>query len=527
MIHKHLFAAALALASGATAWASGPLTYTSESALVPMPASVEIHTGQGARFAPGYCLVSDLDPDAFELRALRSVIAGRLGSPENPSGTKVVVKLDSRLPREGYRLAVDSRGVELTGGSEAGLLYGVMTLDQVLLGDVPHTAARTVAPVVINDSPRYPVRALMLDPARHFLPAADIKRYIDEMVRYKFNTLQLHLTDDEGWRIEVPGHPELTAGQQHYTDAELRDLVEYASQRHVEIVPELDIPGHTAALLSAHPEMRCLTADTAAVRLGESHGLMLCASVPEVYQLLSDVISHVADIFPSPSIHLGGDESVLDRNWGSCERCLKLMAESGIPSTAALMGHFFSRVLPMVRAAGKQPVLWCELDNIRMPASEYLFDYPADVTLVTWRDGLTPLCFDLTRRSGHSLIMAPGEHAYLDYPQMKGDLPEYNNWGMPVTTLAQSYRMDPACGRPGDDSHVRGVMATLWGEAIADVNRAFYMTYPRALAIAEAGWTPAERRDPAGFTRRMWPVVADMMRRGTPVRAPYEAAARE
>lgn len=517
-----LWVAALTLILAIPSW--GRQNYSAESALIPMPARVETGRGDAASLADGYKIVSSLPHDSFEISELRNVLKSRLDALESPSGLPITVTVSDNLPVEGYELKVSDSGISLTGGSEAGILYGVMTLDQILIGDVPSTAAMKIAQVTVNDAPRYPMRALMLDPARHFLPVADVKRYIDEMARYKYNTLQLHLTDDEGWRIEIPGHPELTEGMDHYSDADIRDLVHYAAERHIEIVPELDIPGHTAALLAAHPEMRCATGDTAAIRVGKSHNLMLCASVPEVYSLLHDVIGHVAELFPAKSIHLGGDESVLDRNWGECIRCRKLMADNDISSTAELMGYFFDRVLPMVREAGKEPVLWCELDNIRMPASKYLFPYPQDVTLVTWRMGLSPLCFDLTNRSGHKLIMAPGEHAYLDYPQMRGDLPEFNNWGMPVTTLARSYEMDPACGRLGDDAHVEGVMATLWGEAIGNIDRAFYMTYPRALAIAEAGWTPAERRDAAGFTERMWPVVADMMRRGVPVRAPYEAA---
>ena len=334
------------------------------------------------------------------------------------------------------------------------------------------------------------------------------------------------------WKIEIKSHPELTekgnadSDSQYYTQSELRDLVNYAARRHVTIVPELDVPGHTAALLAAYPELCCTGVDTAAIKIGKTHGLMLCASNEKVYTLYKDIITEVAQLFPGEYIHLGGDESVIDSNWGKCEADSILMSSKGYTSPAQLMNHFFGEILETVRSNGKKAVLWCELDRIYPPANEYLFDYPQDVTLVTWRNGLTPKCIELTAKHGNKLIMAPGEYAYLDYPQLKGDLPEWNNWGMPVTTLRKSYEFDPSYGMPdSDSSYIVGVMATLWGEAIADINRAMYMTYPRALAIAEAAWSAPERRNWNSFKKRMLPNIYDMMCSGISVRVPFEVMA--
>ena len=176
-----------------------------------------------------------------------------------------------------------------------------------------------------------------------------------------------------------------------------------------------------------------------------------------------------------------------------------------------------------MRSNGKKAILWCELDNIWPPANEYLFPYPTDVTLVTWRNALTPKCIELTRKHGHRLIMAPGEHTYLDYPQYKGDLPERGNWGMPTTTLEQSYRLDPGMGLPVDEhAHITGVMGTLWAEAIRDINRVTYMAFPRAMAIAEAGWSNMDMRSWESFKERIYPNIYDMMKRGVSVRVPFE-----
>ena len=200
-----------------------------------------------------------------------------------------------------------------------------------------------------------------------------------------------------------------------------------------------------------------------------------------------------------------------------------MMEQKGYKRASQLMIPFFERILSSVRATGKKPIMWCELNNIYPPADDYLFPYPQDVTPVSWRGGLTPTCLPLTAQSGHKLIMAPGEHAYLDYPQMHNDLPEYNNWGMPITTLEQTYRFDPGYGRTAEEqAHVWGVMGTLWAEAMPDINRVTYMAYPRALALAEAGWTQMERREWAGFTQRLYPNLDELMRLGVSFRVPFE-----
>ena len=514
--------------------AVGRTGYSPQSALIPMPESVvAVSSSDPLDFSRGVRVVSHLPAGSGEEKTLMEIIGNRFGKIEAADSplTTAMLAVDSSLPAEGYRLRAGDGVLDITGGSPAGVFYGLMTLDQLLLGDVPSTASGRMAAVEINDAPRYSRRALMLDPARHFLPVDDVKRYIDRMARYKYNVLQLHLTDDEGWRIDIKSHPELTdlgnrkSDSGYYSADDIRSIVDYAAGRHIEIVPELDIPGHTVAFLSAHPELGCTPADTVDKKVGDTHGLMLCASSPEVYRIYDDIIGEVAEMFPSEYIHLGGDESVIEKNWGHCRRDSVLMAEKGYDSPAQLMNDFFGEILKSVRKSGKKAILWCELDNIYPPANDYLFDYPDDVTLVTWRYGLTPKCIELTRVHGNDLIMAPGEYAYLDYPQLKGDLPEWNNWGMPVTTLQRSYEFDPGYGLAADEqAHITGVMATLWGEAIADINRATYMTYPRGLAIAEAAWSQPERRSWDSFKERLWPNLYDMMRSGVSVRVPFEIA---
>lgn len=425
--------------------------------------------------------------------------------------------------KEAYSLRVDSKELCIAGATCQAVQHGVMTTDQLLLGNPMATEKHKLLPVQIDDSPRFAYRALMLDPARHFLPAADIKRYIDRMIRYKFNVLQLHLTDDQGWRMEVKGYPKLTEAGPYYTQEELKDLIDYAAKRQVEIIPELDIPGHTASLLAAYPQLGCTVNDTLPITIGKTTDRMLCCAQKEVYTLYRSILEQAAAIFPSPYIHLGGDEAAVEKNWALCERCRLLMKERGYTKASQLMIPFFDRMLSVVRKAGKRAILWCELNNIYPPADNYLFPYPKDVTLVSWRGGLTPTCIDIAGKEGNTLILAPGEYTYFDYPQLKGDLPEYNNWGMPVTTLQQAYAFDPGYNLPKEkQQHLAGVMGTLWGEAICDIHRATYMTYPRALALAEAGWTEMSNRSWTSFKTRIFPNLYDMMQEGISFRVPYE-----
>lgn len=505
------------------------------SALLPMPNQVTQGKGKAFCLSEKHTFISiNNEQLTFAAEKLKALIQQEMGlsiastrqektNKQISNNAPVQLLIDPTLKGDQhYRLEVNSKRIIISGATSQAVFYGVMTFHQLLTGDYCATARKEVSPILIDDEPRFAYRALMLDPARHFLPVDDVKFYIDQMARYKYNVLQLHLTDDQGWRVEIKQHPKL-ASKQHYTQDELKDLIQYAAKRHVEIVPEMDIPGHTVAILAAYPELGCTTADTIAKVVGKTTNLMLCASVDKVYSVYQDIFEEMATIFPCKYIHLGGDESVIEKNWARCERCQRQMKERGYTKASQLMIPFFDKMLGMIKEVGKSPVLWCELDRIYAPANEYLFPYPKNVTLVTWRNGLTPKCIELTRKHGNPLIMAPGEYTYFDYPQLKGDLPEFNNWGMPITTLQKAYAFDPGYGLPAaEQAHIKGVMGTLWGEAMPDINRVTYMTYPRALALAEAGWTQMEHRSWKSFKERLFPNLYTLMKVGVSIRVPFE-----
>ena len=517
------------------------------AALIPIPNSITTYdNGKTFNINESTAIKSNVDDNGFLTGELTDIINKRTGislTIDNSRKKNIFeLLIDTTLQgREHYTLDVNRQGVFIKGATRDALFLALQTLDQILLGDICNTTNDRIEYIAIDDNPRYAMRAIMLDPARHFIPVNDVKFFIDQMARFKFNTLQLHLTDDQGWRIEIKSHPELTEkgafrrqgggnngpDNGFYTQEELREIIEYAAQRNIEVIPELDIPGHSVAILTAHPELGCAFRQNDEKRLGETTNMMLCAANDEVYTIYEDIIKEVAALFPSKKIHLGGDEAAVAQNWEKCPDCNAMMQRLGYNDPSQLMIPFFGKILDIVRNNGKEAILWCELDNIWPPANEYLFPYPADITLVTWRNALTPKCIELTRKHGHTLIMAPGEHAYLDYPQYPGDLPEFNNWGLPVTTLEQSYRLDPGYGMPQtEQQHINGVMATMWGEAIRDINRVTYMAFPRAMAIAEAGWSNMQQRDWESFKERLYPNITDMMKSGVSVRIPFEIVER-
>ena len=512
------------------------------SALLPMPQKVEQTKGKAFEFDKAGVIECQMADSLFIIEELKGMVAHRTGVelPTAKGKNRITIIEDKDALPESY--TIDIRRKEITiKGSRSGIYYALKTIDQLLLGDTRNSADRKIAPIHIEDSPRYGHRAVMLDPARHFLPVEDVKFFIDQMAKYKYNILQMHLTDDQGWRIEIKSHPALTKtgafrnpkggsngpDNGYYTQAQLKELVSYAAARNIEIIPELDIPGHSVALLAAYPHLGCAFRQEDKKDLGKTTNMMICAACDEAYSVYGDIIREVAQIFPSEYIHLGGDEAAVKENWAKCDNCKAMMTKAGYSKPSQLMNIFFGRMLEIVRNNGKKPILWCELDNMWPPANDYLFPYPKDVTLVTWRNALTPKCIELTRKYGHKLIMAPGEHTYLDYPQWKNDLPEFNNWGMPTTTLEQTYKLDPSYNLPTEEQqHIMGVMATMWSEAIKDINRVNYMFFPRGLAVAEAGWSQMEQRDWESFKQRLFPNLYDLMRSGVSLRVPFEISPR-
>lgn len=468
----------------------------------------------------------------------RRMLTERIGNIVNNRQRGIVLNLSldqSLTDNEAYTLAVDAKGVTIKGKTAQGVFWGLMTLDQILRGSGNKECVDVIPQLTIKDAPRTHVRELMVDPARTFIPFDDLKAFIPEMARYKLNALHLHLVDDQAWRIEIKKYPQLTElassrwGQDDmlapykgfYTQEQMRELVKYAATYHVEIVPEIEMPGHEVAAISVFPELTCHQRQVPVRTTCGVSNELLCPGNDFTYEFLGNVFKEITDIFPSKYIHLGGDEAgnpALDC-WTDCPKCKALKRKLGIPSTDRsenwkLQGYLFDRIIELLRDTyHKTQMFWYE--------SDFKEIQPGCVTFA-WRSGQTKEALDAAVRNNARIMLCPGEHCYFDYPMAKGDMPEVN-WGMPVTSLKDAYALDPAWGMGAEfeKNNLFGVAGTLWSECINTPERISYQAYPRAIALAEVGWSTANVRSWDGFVKRLKPTMKDMMRRGVTASLEY------
>lgn len=429
---------------------------------------------------------------------------------------------------EAYILSITETGVDIKGRTAAGVFYGLMTLEQLLRADAAALCCDVIPATVVSDAPRTHIRELMVDPARIFVPFEELKAFIPEMARYKFNALHLHLVDDQAWRIEIKKYPELTANASsrvgmddmqmpisgYYTQAQMKELVAYAATYHVDVVPEIEMPGHEVAAIHCFPQLTCGGKEVPIrTTCGVSDDL-LCPGSEFTYEFLGNVFRELAEVFPSPYIHLGGDEAgnpALDC-WTNCTDCRALKQRLGITTTDRsenwrLQKYLFDRMIDTLRTKyDKTPMFWYETDFKEIQEGCVTF---------AWRVGLTDAAVQAAIRNKARIMLCPGEHCYFDYPMARGDMPEVN-WGMPVTTLYETYSLDPSWGQ-GEEferNNLFGVAGTLWSECINSPERIYYQAYPRAQALSEVGWSRADVRSWEGFLKRLAPTLRDMRRRG-------------
>lgn len=423
------------------------------------------------------------------------------GSYTHPAGVPFVYETDSDLPREGYRLEIDSTGVRIFSSDEAGRRYALVSLAAInsLYPEELESSLWTCETGVVCDSPRYEWRGLMVDVSRHYRSLDFLYRHIDAMCAYKLNTLHMHLTDAGGWRMEIKAYPRLTeltafrTGERYmdwwrdertyggewggyYTQDELRDLVRYAETKNVTIVPEIEFPGHNDETTVAYPFLSC-------------DGTMcgdVCPGKETTFEFFEKVLDEVMDVFPSHYIHIGGDEAGKSR-WKSCPDCRRRMHQLSINSVDKLQSYAVSRIAAYVQSKGRDVIGWDEI----------LQGGLADGALVmSWRgtEGGKKAA-----AAGHKVVMTPGGYCYIDSAQ---DYPEkepvaYGNY----LPLSKVYSYNPSAGFR-DSSYVLGVQANLWAEFVDTDSYAEYMYWPRALAMAEVGWTRPELKDYADFHRR-------------------------
>ena len=467
-----------------------------------------------------------------EVERAREMLTERVGNIVNSrqaGGIQLSLDIDGSLADdEAYTLEITGKKIQVKGKTARGVFYALMTLDQLLRGNGSTSCVDAIPQLTISDRPRTHVRELMVDPARTFIPFDDLKAFVPEMARYKLNAMHLHLVDDQAWRIEIKKYPQLTAqassrwGQDDilapykgfYTQEQMRELVEYAAKYHVDIVPEIEMPGHEVAAISVFPELTCHQRQVPVRTTCGVSNELLCPGNEFTYEFLGNVFKELVDIFPSKYIHLGGDEAgtpALDC-WTDCPKCQALKQKLGITTTDRsenwrLQGYLFDRIIELLRDTyGKTPMFWYE--------SDFKEIQPGCVTFA-WRTGQTQEALDAAVRNNARIMLCPGDHCYFDYPMSKGDMPEVN-WGMPVTSLKDAYSLDPAWGMDEkfEQNNLFGVAGTLWSECITTPERIFYQAYPRAIALAEVGWSKQQNRQWDDFLVRLKPTMKDMMRRG-------------
>jgi hexosaminidase len=460
--------------------------------VVPAPVTVEPIGTDTFVLAPQAIIVASGGAPAERIGQYLAAIIGnkRETTPRvlvAPDTTKSVIELaidgTRSMPAEGYELVVRREGVRIVARTAAGLFYGVQTFRQLLPYQVEYTAAlpapMRVRALRITDAPRYEWRGAMLDVSRHFLPVGDVKSYIDLMALYKLNRLHLHLSDDQGWRIEIPEWPNLTAigGSTQvgggpggfYTQEQFSDLARYAADRFITIVPEIDMPGHTNAALASYPELNCN--DTApplytGIQVGFS---TLCADKEITYKFVDDVIRSISRVSPGPYFHIGGDE------------VKKLGREA--------YNRFVERVEGIVKANGKRMIGWSEI----APAN-----VSGDAIVQSW----IPDSAQLAVARGSKVILSPSKRVYID---MKYDdtTPIGLKWAA-LIDLRTAYDWEPSTYNPLLPAEsILGLEAPLWAETLGKLADYQYMALPRLPAVAELAWSPASARGWEGFEARI------------------------
>jgi len=438
-------------------------------------------------------------------------------------------KADATLGTEGYHLTVGLKQVTVRANQPAGLFYGVQSVLQLLPKEIESKeevkGIKWVMPCVeVTDYPRLGWRGLMFDVARHFFTKQEVKQYIDAMVRYKYNILHLHLADDEGWRIEIKGLPKLTeVGAWRadrtgsfgdfippkpdeprtyggfYTQDDIKELVAYAKERFVNIMPEIDVPGHSLAAIAAYPELSCTPeAVNYKVRSGEkimdwSRGAPpialvdnnLCPANEKVYVFLDTVFSQIAQLFPFEYIHVGGDE-VARNFWEKNDQIKELMKREGLKTIPEVQAYFEKRVEKIIQSKGKKFMAWDEVLEGGVSKT---------AAVMSWRNMQHGLD---AAKAGHEVVMTPTQFAYIDYMQADA-ITEPRVYAS--LRLNKSYEFDPV-PEGANAKFIKGGQANLWTEQVYNIRQAEYMTWPRGFAIAESVWSPKEKKNWANFFAR-------------------------
>ena len=519
---------AVLLAAGRLAAAQAPPALGSQAAIAIIPQPAQLTPGAGS-----FALTPDtriyVGPKNEELRRIGQALSEEIGRatgvpppvvPAAPPAQSMgfiyltLTPAPDTLGAEGYRLSVQPTRVVLAAHQLAGLFWGTQTIRQLL--PPSRGAAASLPAVEVVDKPRYSWRGMHLDVCRHFFPVEFVKQYIDYLALHKLNTFHWHLTDDQGWRIEIKKYPQLTAvggyrdgtlighygeavprydHQRYggfYTQAQVREVVAYAQERYITVVPEIEMPGHALAALTAYPALSCTGGPFQVAQTWGVFDDIFCAGNEQTFQFLQDVLAEVVPLFPGKIVHIGGDEAPKTR-WHTCPKCQARMQAEHLPDEHGLQSYFVQRIEKFLNGKGKTIIGWDEiLEGGLAP----------NAAVMSWRGLAGGVA---AARQQHQVVMTPGEFAYFDHYQGDPSLEPLAFGG--YLPLAKVYAFEPtppeltAAERP----YILGAQANLWTEYIPTTQQVEYMVLPRLAALAEVLWTPPARKDWPDFQRRMRP----------------------
>ena len=506
-------------------------------ALIPQPVSVEKQSGS-------FVLPDQLTihtSNNSELKKLATGLAERIGmstgrkvvvhetASVQPDGINLYLSSNKSIPAEGYLLNVATTHAVLEAAEPAGIFYGIQTLLQLLPKEIESKSKIEkdkweIPAVKISDHPRFAWRGLMLDVSRHFFTKDQVKQFIDDMVKYKFNLLHWHLTDDQGWRIEIKSLPKLTEvgawrvertgtfgtlskpnpGEAatyggFYTQEDIKELVKYAAERFVDILPEIDVPGHSLAAIASYPELSC-TPGKYYVSPGDRfmvwpgggqhfYGLLdntLCPANDKVYEFLDKVFTEVAELFPFEYIHMGGDETA--RNfWEKSNQVKALMKRENLKNLDEVQSYFVKRVAKIIGSKGKKMIGWDEIMQGGLAPG---------AAVMSWRGAKGGV---EASKMGHEVVMSPNDYVYIDLMQGDGAIepPVYSS-----IRLKKTFQFEPVPDGV-DPKLIKGGQANLWSEQIYNMRHAQYMTWPRAFAVSESLWSPKKEKNWNDFVARI------------------------
>tara|TARA_R110002020_G_scaffold475970_1_gene715102 strand:+ start:13666 stop:15351 length:1686 start_codon:yes stop_codon:yes gene_type:complete len=503
-------------------------------AIIPKPVELVPDMGQ-FHLTKETTLTADpqLSQEATYLKELLKDVTGKdikIVDEANFSDRLITLQLDDTIEnKEGYKLLVNPESVTIVAKDGSGIFYGLQSLRQLINDD-----KETIPAVAITDYPRYGYRGMHLDVSRHFFPVDFVKKYIDLIALHKMNTFHWHLTEDQGWRIEIKQYPKLTEvggfrngtivghnpgtenDQQEYggfyTQDEIKDVVKYAQSRHVTIIPEIELPGHSSAAIAAYPYLSCFPDEKTVVDndmmskkgrelqqngtpkiVQETWGVfddVYCAGKEETFTFLENVLTEVMELFPSHYIHIGGDESP-KANWERCPNCQKRIADNNLQDEHELQSYFIQRIEKFANTKGKSIIGWDEiLEGGLAP----------NATVMSWR-GIEGGIAAAKQR--HDVIMTPGDFCYFDKYQANPDDEPLAIGGFLPLEKVYGYEPTPEELTNEEAQHILGAQANVWTEYMDSEDYVEYMILPRMTALAEVVWSPKNSRDFSDFSRRL------------------------